>query len=130
MNEVEAVQSLNSKFYTTFAAGDFDTMNDLWAKHHNLAVIHPGWPALHGYEQVMQSWQRIIGAQGPIDITCADENVYIMSSVAFVICTEILGDTKLAATNIFIKEDGQWKIAHHHASPVQNIDVIPDVIMH
>lgn len=130
MNEKEAVLSLNSEFYTTFAAGDYSTMNELWAKQHDIAVIHPGWSALQGDEPVMRSWQRIIGAQGPIDITCADENVYIMSSLAFVICTETLGATKLVATNIFIKEDGQWKIAHHHASPIQNIEEIPDVIMH
>jgi hypothetical protein len=34
-----------------------------------------------------------------------------------VICYETMGDTVLVATNIFVREAGTWKLAHHQAGP-------------
>src|SRR3546814_17800766 len=36
---------------------------------------------------------------------------------AFVTCYEVIGDSLLAATNIFVLEDGGWKLVHHQAGP-------------
>lgn len=132
MTDTDDVLDANSKFYKTFAAGDLIAMQYIWAKQHNVAVIHPGWPAIHGYEKVMKSWQSIFHAQGKIDIKCIDAKVYIMPDSAFVICTELLGDTKLEATNFYVKEDDVWKIIHHQATPVQNDDdeETPDIVVH
>ncbi len=130
MNDVEEVLSLNTKFYEAFAAGDFFAMQYLWAKQHEVAVIHPGWPMLHGYEKVMKSWNSIFQAEGPINIKCMDEKAVMMSSSAFVICSELLDNTKLVATNIFVREEGVWKIIHHQATVVQEEENVSDVVMH
>ena len=131
MSDTDDVLAANSKFYVTFAAADLIAMQYIWARQHDVAVIHPGWPAIHGYDKVMKSWQSIFHAQGKIDIKCIEAKVYIMPTSAFVICTELLGDTKLEATNFYIKEDGIWKIIHHQATPVQNDDEEDaDIVVH
>ncbi|WP_276603288.1 nuclear transport factor 2 family protein [Nannocystis pusilla] len=38
--------------------------------------------------------------------------------MGYVICAQTIGDTELVATNIFVREDGEWKMVHHHAGPV------------
>ncbi len=33
------------------------------------------------------------------------------------ICYEVLGPNVLVATNVFLREDGAWRMVHHHAGP-------------
>lgn len=35
-----------------------------------------------------------------------------------VICAEELPGNRLTASNLFVKEDGAWRLVHHHAGPV------------
>jgi len=35
-----------------------------------------------------------------------------------VTCGESVGNSLLAATNLFVRENGGWRLVHHHASPV------------
>ena len=41
-----------------------------------------------------------------------------MNGGAFVVCYERLGPNFLIATNLFVKEDGAWKMVHHQAGPI------------
>ena len=40
------------------------------------------------------------------------------ATAAFVVCTERFPGVELVATNVFVREDGAWKLVHHHASGV------------
>jgi len=35
-----------------------------------------------------------------------------------VICRELVGGSPLAATNVFVREDGAWRLLHHQSGPV------------
>jgi hypothetical protein len=35
-----------------------------------------------------------------------------------VVCEEQIADDVLVATNVFVRERGGWKLAHHQAAPV------------
>ena len=35
-----------------------------------------------------------------------------------VVCREFVAGTPINATNIFAREDGVWRMAHHHSSPM------------
>ena len=50
-----AVREANLSFYEAFAHQDFEAMKQLWATQSPVLCIHPGWPALHGREQVLAS---------------------------------------------------------------------------
>jgi hypothetical protein len=41
-----------------------------------------------------------------------------VGEAAFVVCAELIDDAELAATNLFVREDGAWRLVHHQASAV------------
>ena len=60
MSEREAVLFANDAFYLCFAGEDVDSMDGLWASNAPVTCIHPGWEALYGREEVLESWRSII----------------------------------------------------------------------
>ena len=115
--EAHAALSANDTFYNAFAAGDTAAMDACWSKTEDVLCTHPGWQPIHGREDVIESWHRIL-ENGPPSIRWSDGRVSIIRGVAFVSCTEWLIDGTLAATNVFVWEEGSWKLVHHHASPL------------
>lgn len=118
-NDEREVLAANAAFYQAFARHDGDAMDALWAREGQVACLHPGWEALLGREAVVKSWRRIFLAGGaPPSIRCEGASVHLLGGAALVICTEVLPGGALAATNLFVRERGQWRLAHHHASPL------------
>ncbi len=117
MPEEQEVLAANQAFYDAFRAKDLAKMDRLWARNRDVAVIHPGWAALHGRDAVMESWRGIIEGPAPPEIACDEPHAYVIGGAAFVICTEHLPDEDLVATNVFAHEDGQWRLVHHQAGP-------------
>lgn len=119
MTEQEkAVLAANEAFYNAFVNSDYDAMEALWSVEYDIAVIHPGWSPLHGYRAVMDSWQRLLTASGTPSIQCSDARVYLMDGSAFVICIENFEAAALVATNVFVSEQGEWKMVHHQSGPM------------
>ena len=117
MSESAAVLFANDAFYTAFQAHDMEAMDQVWARGAPVACIHPGWPALSGRDEVMESWRGILTGDNPPDIRCRDAEAYVQGESAFVICYELVGGGVLVATNIFLRESGQWRMTHHQAGP-------------
>jgi ketosteroid isomerase-like protein len=116
-DERQPVATANRAFYKAFAERDFDAMDRLWAQKSPVACIHPGWPAIFQREHVMASWRGILGNDDQSKVTCADERVLVNGDTALVICTEKVAGGALVATNVFVREDGEWRMIHHQASP-------------
>ncbi len=117
MDEHDAVLLANAAFYRIFAEGDAPAMDALWAKRAPVACIHPGWTALSGRERVMQSWREIFHS-GPPPIRCSDARAHLYGEVAVITCCEAIDGGVLAATNIFVREGGDWRMVHHQAGPM------------
>lgn len=49
------VLAANEAFYTAFTNRDYPQLEALWAREHEVAVIHPGWPPLFGRSAVLES---------------------------------------------------------------------------
>jgi ketosteroid isomerase-like protein len=113
----DEVLSANSAFYAAFRARDLDAMRGLWATEHFVACVHPGWHVLYGRDEVMASWEAILGSEESPPIRCQDATAIVLGDSAFVTCTENLDGTELVATNVFAQENGSWKLVHHHAGP-------------
>ncbi|MBM4243505.1 MAG: nuclear transport factor 2 family protein [Deltaproteobacteria bacterium] len=118
LHEDPDVLTANAAFYRAFADRDLDAMDALWARSARVACIHPGWRALHGRDAVMESWRSILGSSDAPDIVCSGESVIPGETVAVVLCVESLRGGSLAATNVFVREGGEWRIVHHHAGPI------------
>jgi ketosteroid isomerase-like protein len=122
MNEQkQAVLEANRVFYDAFARADYKTMETLWAREHDLAVIHPGWSPLHGRKAVLDAWRRIFDGAAESNLNCSEARVYFMDDAAFVICIERMPEGEVVATNIFVQEQGEWKLTLHHGGLIAQI---------
>lgn len=114
----QSVLAANAAFYEAFSNRDIQGMEKVWSNQEDIAVIHPGWPPLLGWRSVMSSWKRIMQGGASPAISCVDSRANILGETAIVICTEILSETELVATNIFYRENTSWKLVHHQAGPL------------
>lgn len=118
MNDEDAVLALNQAFYRAFASLDYAAMDALWARSLPVACLHPGWTLLLGREPVMESWRALLtGTQQPA-IHPRNERVLLLGDSALVLCEEVLPGTVCAASNLFVREEGAWRLVHHQAGPL------------
>jgi ketosteroid isomerase-like protein len=118
VRDIEAVLEANAAFYSAFDAGDLPAMDRLWSRTAEVACTHPGWTALSERGQIMESWQAILAERPGPGVSCYDARAHVSGGWAFVTCNESVGNNLLAATNLFVREAGAWRMMHHHASPV------------
>ena len=112
----DAILEANDAFYRAFDQRDLEALAAVWAAHAPVACIHPGWAPLQGRESVIASWKSIMEGQPP-RIACFGARAYVFGDSGFVICSERLEGGTLAATNVFAREGGAWKLVHHQAGP-------------
>ena len=116
----DAVLAANHAFYRAFAARDLGAMAALWAEADAVACIHPGWDVLIGRAAVLASWRDIFAQ--PTAIACRDARALVHGDSACVICHEALGEGPaaglLVATNLFVRQDGAWRLIHHQAGGI------------
>ena len=115
MSEEMDIVTANESFYEAFRGEDLEAMDRLWAQRAPVACVHPGWPPLIGRDQVMASWRAIMAGGAP-PIRCGVARVLMLGDVAQVVCEEQIGDDRVVATNVFVREDGRWAMVHHHGS--------------
>lgn len=116
-DEDEDVMAANREFYRAFAAGDMAAMDALWARDAAVACIHPGGPVLESRAIIMDSWASILfGPDRPL-VRCQKVTLSRFGDTAFVTCYERVRDGLLAASNVFVRERGAWKLVLRQASP-------------
>lgn len=111
------VLATNQAFYDAFTRGDFDAVDDLWARRAPVACVHPGWDALHGRDEVIASFRSILESGAPA-VKCTRPSAYVLGESAYVVCGESVAGAELVATNLFVREDGAWRLVFHQAGPV------------
>lgn len=116
--DTEAALAANEAFYGAFVARDMAAMATLWARGHGVRCVHPGWNALIGREAVLESWRGILGNPEQPRIVSGGASVQVIGDVAVVTCRELVSGSPLVATNIFVREDGAWRLLLHHSGPV------------
>ncbi len=123
MSDADAVLTANQTFYRAFSDGDMDAMDALWSSAAPVACSHPGWAVLTGRDTVMDSWRTILDSPGRPYISCRGAEAHDLGGAAYVTCYEDVGAGVLAATNIFVHEDGAWRMVHHQAGPTATLGV-------
>lgn len=124
--ETEVLAS-NEAFYDAFNARDIEAMDRLWAERAPVVCLHPGSAALHGRSQVIRSWHSILASETAPNVSIDGARVVMLGETAMVLCYERVTDPDsgtgavLAATNVFVREEGIWRLVHHHASAIGRI---------
>jgi ketosteroid isomerase-like protein len=121
------VLATNEAFYDAFNTRDVGAMEKLWAERAPVVCLHPGSTALHGRTQVIRSWHAILSSDGAPRVSVEGTRVVMLGETAMVLCYERVTDPDtgagavLAATNVFVREAGEWRLVHHHSSAIGRI---------
>ena len=119
---IDEVLAANQAFYDAHERRDLDAMRAVWEHSDRSSCIHPGWPILRTWANVEASWRRILEGPGRNQFILTNESVAVEGDVAWVTVDENLVDVSgagtVAATNLFAKTDGRWRLVLHHGSPV------------
>ena len=110
-------------FYAAFTACDVDAMMTVWAWHAPLLCIHPGGPPLTSREAIEQSWRVILDGVGDVQFTLSELQETASDDVAVRFVHEnihhgpgLRETAVVCATNVFVRENGSWRMRVHHAS--------------
>jgi hypothetical protein len=122
MSDTAELLFANEAFYHVFRSRDLAAMDALWARRAPIACVHPGWQALMTRAAVMESWDGILSNPEAPRVDCRGARAHLLGELGpgrlgVVLCYEIIGRSVLTATNIFLREDGAWRMVHHHAGP-------------
>ena len=117
-----AVRVANRAFYDAFEARDLDAMSDVWEHTDRVTCTHPGWATLRGWGAVSGSWFALFGGPSPLQFILTDEVVSVAGDAAWVTVDENLisvdGGGTVAAMNLFLRVERQWRLVAHHGSAV------------
>ncbi len=117
MTESDALLQANAAFYAAFAAADSEAMAALWSDRAPVSVIHPGMRPIVGHAAVLGSWRAILDGSESCDIACRDPEARVYGAAGLVLCHENVAGNELAASNVFVRQDGVWRMVHHQAAP-------------
>lgn len=126
MSGEQEVLDINENFYQAFNRGDLNLMQSVWAQNDSVSCIHPGWEVLRGFDAIIDSWEKIFVGSENLEIKLSDIKMTGSGGMIWVSCQENLFAmsmsgvqvSKVHATNLFEKVEGQWKMVLHHASSV------------
>jgi ketosteroid isomerase-like protein len=116
------ISLVNQAFYDAHEGRDLGAMSAVWEHSDRVSCIHPGWPILRGWELVEESWRRIFGGGGRNQFILTNQSIEVHGDTAWVNLDENLVDAgrtgTVAATNLFVRTDGVWRLVVHHGSAV------------
>lgn len=124
--KIKEVVEANESFYVAMRIGDFDRMKEIWINDDSVKCVHPGWPMLHGWQAVSESWKNIFENGGALDVELQEIDYESSGDLAWVICIEKISyniDGQIQhgyaqSTNIFKFDGDKWLMSLHHASPI------------
>ena len=121
----QAVNQANAQFYTALNAmfeGDVEPMKAVWSHADDVTYMGPAGGMHVGWNAVLPVWES--QAAMMLGGTVQPDRIHLIlsSDTAIVDCYEVgenFVDGKrqkvsLRATNVFRKENGQWKMIGHH----------------
>ena len=122
----DAVLDANGQFYEALQGRSVAAMSRIWLHQDWVVCVHPGWQGITGWKEIQGSWEGIFAGTRQLKIRVHNLTLQLCGPVAWVTCIEEItsdsGEGLTASlahtTNIFMKAGKNWKVVHHHASPV------------
>lgn len=116
-------QDAEEAFYTALASRDTAAMQSLWLDSPEVVCIHPGQPRLQGFQQILDSWNRILTGGQRLRLEIAHRRIVSDGTIAVHHLTEVMtdratgGKAEALTTNVYRNTENGWRIVMHHASP-------------
>lgn len=125
MSATNDVQQVSSRFYAALnrmMEGDAGAMAEVWSHGATVSTMHPIGGCEVGWAQVKEPWAQIAKLAAGGQVRLERRLLEVVGDLAYEVGTE-LGSLVLAGqtvpidhrvTNIYRREGGAWKVAHHH----------------
>ncbi|MEM7124050.1 MAG: nuclear transport factor 2 family protein [Pseudomonadota bacterium] len=130
MDEERAVSEADDKFFAALNAmfvGDLEPMKALWSHADDVAYLGPAGIFLTGWPAILEDWEKQAALKlgGEIHVTqrhlTVGDGLAVAHHRAEATNRDRNGnmvDVSLRGTNVFRKEDGEWRLIAHHADPL------------
>lgn len=119
-DSIAAVTEANRKFYVAFEHCSIQAMSDIWGHGDHVQCIHPAAECIEGREDVLESWRMVL--RGDFYIKLENVRVHATEDAGYVTCVEVMNAEnskgRTIATNIFEKQNGEWKLVLHQGGPL------------
>jgi ketosteroid isomerase-like protein len=125
MSTVDEVREASKKFYAglnRMANGEKDALAIAWSNNGSVTAMHPIGGREVGWDAVGKSFNQVAGLAAEGKIELKDQLIHELGDAAYEVGIE-KAQFKLAGqevkgehrvTNIYHKENGNWKMVHHH----------------
>ena len=125
MSTEDEVRKASTQFYSALNRmlnGDAQALSDIWSHDSTVTTLHPIGGRQVGWDDVRESWEQVaqVSSDGKVEIK--DQLISVVGDLAYEVGAEhaefkvggqkVIGDIRV--TNIYQREDGIWKIRHHH----------------
>jgi len=125
MSGDDEVRKTSKQFYAglnRMLNGDSGPLADVWSRSAGVTAMHPIGGRQIGWDAIKESFEQVAQMASGGKVELKDQLIHIVGDVACEAGVEH-GQVKLAGqsvtiehrvTNIYQREGGAWKIAHHH----------------
>jgi ketosteroid isomerase-like protein len=125
-NDAAAVMAAMAQFYTALNGlfkGEAGHMDLIWSHDEDITYMGPGGGFIFGWEDLSAYWKTQSAATLGGEIRSEQEKAVLGGNLAVVFTHEVghhmdangqREEISIRATNVFRKEDGQWKMIGHH----------------
>jgi ketosteroid isomerase-like protein len=126
MTSEDEARNASKQFYAALNGmmnGDAGPLGAIWSHSAAVTTMHPIGGREVGWDAVRGSWEQVAHLASGGRVSLDDQMIRVAGDVAYELGVE-RGRAKLAGqelsfegrvTNIYRREDGVWKIVHHHA---------------
>jgi ketosteroid isomerase-like protein len=130
----DEIQQASEQFYAALNRvinGDPAPMAEAWSHGSDVTTMHPLGGRETGWEDVRASWEQVAQAFSDGQVSLVGLMVVPLSDDAAYTLGNEHGQAKLGeetvgfdwrVTNIYRREEGEWKVVHHHT------DVSPTLV--
>ena len=139
MSDHEQVKAASDTFYRALHAlcnGNPGPMSEAWHHDERVSTVHPMGSWVYGWEQVWATWHELAHVISADRIEEVEPRIQLLGEVAVVTCIEDVvitmggGEVRWRSnvTNVFARQDGVWKMIHHHADKAPSAERAIDEI--
>jgi len=133
MSAIDEIRQASEQFYsalTEIANGEASFMSAVWAHGNDVTALHPIGGRQEGWDETRTSFEQVGSLASGGQVQLRDQMIQVGTDLAYEVGIEE-GELTLAGerisinqrvTNIYRREDGAWKIVHHHT------DLSPEMV--
>jgi ketosteroid isomerase-like protein len=125
MSTENEVRQASEQFYAALnrmANGDASSMPDIWSHSATVTTMHPIGGREVGWNEVKEPWGQVAQLATDGQINLNEQLIQVSGDMAYEVGVEqgrfTLAGEQVAieqrVTNVYRRENGAWKIVHHH----------------